>query len=78
MRDRPTRPALTRVAAVLLLLAVVLGVFCWWGLFTAAGSQRFDEMDGMYPFFAGVVAAFAVTCAIVLLLFAGWRRHRMS
>ena len=52
----------------LLVMAVVLGVFAWWGLRTAAGRQRFDEMDGMYPFFAGIAAAAFILVSVALLL----------
>jgi hypothetical protein len=48
---------------VLLALAAVLGTFSYWGLFTEAGRHAFDEIDGMYPFFAGGLAV------VLLLIF---------
>jgi hypothetical protein len=52
-------------AAVLLALAVVLVAFSAWGMFTDAGASRFDEMDGLIPFFAGVAGALLVPAAAV-------------
>lgn len=40
---------------ILLALAVPLMIFAVWGMFTAAGRSRFDEMDGIYPLVAGVL-----------------------
>ncbi|TCH96807.1 hypothetical protein EJV46_19740 [Roseococcus sp. SYP-B2431] len=54
-----------RAALICLFLSVLLGSFAWWGLFTAAGNQAFDEMDGMIPFAAGVLGAFlAISAAL--------------
>ena len=51
---------------ILLSAAVALGAFAWWGMFTAGGRRRFDEMDGLYPFFAGVAAGVLALVAAVL------------
>lgn len=40
----------------LLVLALVLGVFAYWGVYTRAGAARFDEMDGIIPVAAGAAA----------------------
>ena len=55
-----------KVSTALFVIALALGVFCYWGLFTTAGAKSFDEMDGLIPFFAGVVAAMLGAFAIVL------------
>ena len=59
-----------RIAKALLLLALGLGVFAWWGLSTSAGARAFDEMDGLIPFFAGVLGVALVICASLLWWFA--------
>lgn len=50
---------------LLSLLSTALTSFGWWGLETTAGMQAFDEMDGLIPFFAGVVGI-AGLCALAL------------
>ena len=47
-------------ASLIFVLALGLAGFGCGGLFTEAGSRRYDEMSGMYPFFA-LVAAGALT-----------------
>ena len=44
------------LSTLFLALAAMLGAFGYWGLFTEAGRHSFDEMDGMFPFYAGVLA----------------------
>ena len=62
-----------KVAALIIaLVAVALGGFAVWGMFTRAGRQRFDEMDGMYPFFAGIAGAALLLVAGVLWGIATW------
>ncbi len=73
-RRRTAQTGLVLAALVLLLAAAALAAFCWWGLYTAAGRQRFDEMDGIYPLLAGVVGAMAALAAGALLLVAWARR----
>jgi hypothetical protein len=60
-------------ASILAVIGVLLGVFGWWGLFTRAGQRRFDEMDGLYPFIAGIVGIVVIVAAIVLFIIAAWR-----
>ena len=43
------------VARILLALGAALTAFAAWGLFTPAGARAFDEMDGLIPFFAGLL-----------------------
>lgn len=55
---------------VSLVLALLLGAFCYWGLFTGSGQRQFDEMDGLIPFYAGILAI------VALLLFAAGKTLR--
>lgn len=64
------------VVALLLLSAIGLGGFAWWGMSTAAGRARYDEMDGLYPFGAGVLAGFCVILALILAWIAARRARR--
>ncbi|MBL8698516.1 MAG: hypothetical protein JNK67_09090 [Alphaproteobacteria bacterium] len=69
------RRCLGRWAAGLAAAAIGLAAFSWWGLFTVAGNRRFDEMDGLYPAGAGLLAAALLFASAVLVLLA-WRRRR--
>ena len=51
---------------VLLVLAVLLAAFSYWGIFTRTGAARFEEMAGMIPFFAGIAAGVLLVIAAVL------------
>ena len=53
-------------ASVLLLPAAALLAFGYWGFFTRAGNTRFDEMDGMIPYFA-LVAGLVLVCVSLAL-----------
>jgi hypothetical protein len=61
---------LTVASAASAFLAVLLGAFCWWGLFTEGGSRYFDEMAGLIPFYAGIAGALSLVLSIGLLV---WR-----
>jgi hypothetical protein len=63
-------------ALVLAVAGAALAVFGWWGIYTAAGMRRFDEMDGLIPFFAGVAGLFLLSVAAIIALFAVWRSRR--
>lgn len=65
-----------RAALICLCLAVPLAGFAYWGLFTADGSRRFDEMDGMIPFAAGVLGALLAICAAITWGFSTLRQDR--
>ena len=54
------------VALVLVVLSVPLAVFSYWGTSTAAGRAKYDEMDGLYPVGAGLVAALLIVAAVAL------------
>ncbi|HET7464925.1 MAG TPA: hypothetical protein VFJ82_27020 [Longimicrobium sp.] len=64
-------------AAVLASLGIALAAFGWWGVFTGAGMRRYEEMDGLIPFFAGCAGLFLLAAAIVALA-AWWRSARRS
>ncbi|MCC0001141.1 MAG: hypothetical protein H6870_19550 [Methylobacteriaceae bacterium] len=57
---------LIAVLVVLGLLGLAFGV---WGLFTDAGRARFDEMDGLIPFFGGVAGAILIIAGAVIPAF---------
>lgn len=57
-----------RSAVVLLILAFALAAFGCWGLYTDAGRNRFDEMSGMIPFFALVLAVVLTLITGILFL----------
>lgn len=50
-----------------LVIALLLGAFCYWGMFTRAGNRRFDEMAGMIPMGAGLLGGVMFLAACVLL-----------
>ena len=63
-----------RIAAgVLAAAGIALAAFGWWGMYTAAGNRRFDEMDGLIPFFAGCAGLLLLAVAVIVALLA-WRR----
>jgi hypothetical protein len=64
--------ALRIAARLCLAAALALAAFAWWGLETASGRHSFDEMAGIIPFGAGVLAATLLFCAGV----AGWLSRR--
>ena len=55
--------------ALLLTIAVMLGAFSYWGMTTDAGRHAFDEMDGLYPFYAGSLAVVAFLLSIAWMAF---------
>lgn len=66
-----------KVAILVLAMAgAALALFGWWGIYTAAGMRRYDEMDGLIPFFAGVAGLFLLAVAAIVTLFALWRSRR--
>ncbi|MCB1541596.1 MAG: hypothetical protein KDJ25_12405 [Rhodoblastus sp.] len=54
------------VIAILVVLGLLGLAFGVWGLFTDAGRARFDEMDGLIPFFGGVAGAILIIAAAVI------------
>ena len=58
-----------RVPALILIIALALIGYGYWGAFTAAGNKVYDEMDGYYPFFmliGGVILL--ITWLIIILV----------
>ena len=47
--------------------------FAWWGMNTSAGRSRFDEMDGLYPFFTGIAGGVLLILALVIAAIALWK-----
>jgi hypothetical protein len=67
------RPGAARIVVMALVVAAVpLILFAWWGQYTIAGHRAYDEMDGLYPFAAG---ALGLTLTIVAAL-AAWLATR--
>lgn len=62
-----------KAAVLLAAVGAALCVFGWWGIYTAAGIRRYDEMDGLIPFFAGCAGLFLLAVALILALVT-WRR----
>jgi hypothetical protein len=52
--------------------AALIG-FGWWGVNTAAGRARFDEMAGMIPFGAQVLGGALLLVAAIMALVVRWR-----
>ncbi len=48
------------------LLTIVFGVFGYWGVFTEAGNRQYDEMAGIIPGFALLMACFLLFCLLVI------------
>ena len=67
---------MARLIIIPLIASLGLGAFSIWGLFTEGGRQSFDEMDGMYPFFAGVAAVFFLGINGSMWCIHRWRSRR--
>jgi hypothetical protein len=63
-------------AALLIVTAIGLGAFAWWGQYTVEGRRQYDEMDGLYPFGAGLLAAILVVVALGFAWLGARRRAR--
>lgn len=61
-----------RTPTLLAALGLALVLFAWWGIETAAGRRRFDEMAGIIPFWAGIAGALLLAAALGAWL---WRRR---
>ena len=73
-RSEPYSIHLMRLVVIMLLMVgLVLNAFSAWGMYTHAGQQRYDEMAGMIPLFAGMAGVVLVGVAGVLCLVASWR-----
>jgi hypothetical protein len=65
-------------AIALLVIALPLEVFAYWGLFTEAGGRAFDEMAGLFPFYAGLLGAGLALCGALLWWVAARRARRTT
>jgi len=62
-----------KIFIVTMVLSGLIGLaFGYWGLYTQKGNARFDEMDGLYPFFGGVAGGALIVIAIAVLAFRYW------
>ena len=59
------------LALILTVLSVPLAVFGYWGTSTADGRAKYDEMDGLYPTGAGLLAIILFGAAVTLVLLEG-------
>ncbi len=59
-----------KFAVPVLLLAIVLFTFGYWGYFTQSGQSAFDEMNGMIPFFA-LIGSGVLGLIVVILIIIG-------
>ena len=57
-----------------LAIAAGLAAFAYWGMWTVAGRTAYDEMDGLYPLGASILAGLLVVIALALHLFSRRRR----
>lgn len=60
-------------ALILILVAAALGSFFYWGAHTLAGQHQFDEMAGIIPYGAGLLAVI-LTIVAAVLFFMAWKR----
>ena len=66
-----------RIAAILCLTsAILLAGFAWWGLASDRGRRMFDEMDGMIPYFAGLLGAADAATGLLLWWLEGRTRRQ--
>ncbi|MEO8027514.1 MAG: hypothetical protein ABI823_13625 [Bryobacteraceae bacterium] len=63
-----------RIAIGLLIAAVPLAVFWYWGVYTDEGRRQFDEMSGILPLLSGVIALLFDSAGTVLLVLSSRRK----
>jgi hypothetical protein len=62
-----------KLLIIILIFAGLVGVaFGAWGIYTPQGRTKFDEMDGLYPFFSGIAGIVSVVIAFALIAFRFW------
>jgi len=66
------KPLITLLSA----LAIPLGVFGYWGYFTYSGNKHFDEMDGLYPFFALLLSGFLFLIVLILIIISFFKKKK--
>jgi heme/copper-type cytochrome/quinol oxidase subunit 2 len=54
---------------IILIVAIALMIYGYWGAFTPSGNKVYDEMDGYFPFFLliGGVILFIVFLILVFI-----------
>jgi hypothetical protein len=57
-----------RIAMLLSIVSIPLLIFGYAGCFSDWGQKHYDEMNGMYPFFALVIGCFLLFISLVLLI----------
>jgi hypothetical protein len=65
-------------AALVAIVGLALALFGWWGMYTAAGRHRYDEMDGLIPFFAGCVGLVLLAVALLVATIRRWKSARRA
>lgn len=71
--DRP----FMKIAILVLTLAGLAGLaFGYWGIYTPEGNRQFDEMDGLYPYFAALGGGLSLFIALILLIVAAKRPRK--
>lgn len=62
-----------RIAQIITMAGVAAMVFGYWGSYTPAGHERYEEMAGMIPFFSLVIGAVAVLTGAFTWLYIRYR-----
>lgn len=62
------------LAMLCLTVATAMFAFGFWGMFTEAGNRRYDEMDGMIPFFVACASS-VPGLAFIALFIVAWKRR---
>lgn len=56
------------LSIIILIVAIALIGYGYWGAFTAGGNKVYDEMDGFYPFFMLIGGVVLLIIFLILLL----------
>jgi hypothetical protein len=63
-----------RTAQIITIAGVAAMAFGYWGSYTPAGRERFDEMAGMIPFFCLLIGAVGALIGALTLLYLRYRK----
>ena len=67
-----------KVTAIIIFVPGILSVaYGYWGVFSAAGSRMYDEMDGLIPF-AVLIIGIVLLIAFIILNIVIRRRRKSS
>ena len=67
-----------KVTAIIIFVLGILSVaYGYWGVFSAAGSRMYDEMDGLIPF-AFLIIGIVLLIAFIILNIVIRRRRKSS